>query len=191
MIETDKPKIDPLAYVDEVLTHLGLVAKRHVTFTWISNRVPLDGDVPPRVRYRLMAVHSRLGGDWERLEQKRKSPLHFDFQVEETTLIAVDRRHSFTSARNQTLAYYEGLRHSLAVSQYRDLCRQFSDKADRYQAKRDAPDFPFPGGRASQRAYFDIAKDLAAAANGYRLIRLPAADTELIEGIELRLRVLL
>lgn len=190
MIETDK-KTDSLAYVGEVLNHLGLLAKRQVTFTWMSNRVPLDGDVPPRIRYRLMAVHSRLGGDWERLEQKRRSPLHFDFQVEETTLIAVDRRHSFTSARNQTLGYYEGLQHSLPIPQYRDLCHKFSDKADRYQAKRDAPDFPFSGGRGAQRAYFDIAKDLVVPANGYRLIRLPAADAELIEGIELRLRVLL
>lgn len=144
-----------------------------------------------RVRYRLMAVHARLGGDLSALEQKRHTPLRFDFQVDDKTLIEVDRKEHFSSYRMSSLEFYDGLNHDLDIDSYRKLCSKFADSADRYSANRDTPDFPFPGGRSAQRAYFDAAKDLLVPANDYRLIRLPAADEELIESIGLRLRVLL
>lgn len=172
---------------------LGISVQRAVPFKWVTNRSPLGDEfpAPPRVRYRLMAIHARLGGDWLKMERKRTMPIRFDFQVDDATLIEVDRRHHFSSARMSTLAFYEDLDHSLDVDLYRDLCSKFSTAADRYRSTRESSDFPFPGGRTAQRAYFDAAKDLLAPAYGYRLIRLPAADDDLIESIGLRLRVLL
>jgi hypothetical protein len=180
-----------VAQVGELLADLGIAAGRDVAFGWLTNKVPLGEEfpTPPRVRYRLMAVHARLGGDWSRLERKRRAPLRFDFQVDDSTLIEVEPRHHFSSARMTTLDFYEDLHHSLDVNQYRELCSRFSGDADRYQSNRTAPDFPFPGGRTAQRAYFDTAKDLLAPAHGYRLIRLPAADDDLIESLGLSLRV--
>lgn len=179
--------------VQQVLEDLGIAARRGVGFPWITNRSPLGDEypAPPRVRYRLMAIHARLGGDWSHFEGKRRRPLGFDFQINDKTLIEVDQRFHFSSARMSTLDFYEDLDHSLDVELYRELCLSFSTAADRYRSKREASDFPFPGGRTAQRAYFDAAKDLLAPAYGYRLIRLPAADDDLIESIELRLRVLL
>lgn len=179
--------------VEQILMDLGIAAQRAVPFKWVSNQSPLGDEfpAPPRVRYRLMAIHARLGGDWSRLEQKRRMPIRFDFKVDDQTLIEVDRRPHFSSARMSTLDFYEDLDHSLDVDLYRDLCSRFSTAADRYRSKREASDFPFPGGRTAQRAYFDAAKDLLAPAYGYRLVRLPAADDDLTESIGLRLRVLL
>ena len=182
-----------VANIEQILGDLGVVVSPNVAFGWITNQSPLGDDfpAPPRIRYRLMAIHARLGGDWSRLEAKRLAPLRFDFQVEDRALIEVDERPHFSTARMSTLDFYEDLDHALDVNLYRELCARFAERADRYQAKRDAADFPFPGGRSAQRAYFDAAKDLLSAAYGYRLIRLPAADDELIENIGLRLRVLL
>jgi hypothetical protein len=180
-----------ISNVGEILTELGISFQRDVSFEWITNRAPLGDDfpAPPRVRYRLMAVHARLGGDWSQLERKRRRPLRFDFQVDDTTLVEVDQRRHFSTARRVTLDFYEDLDHALDVGQYRELCSRFSSAADKYQSQREAVDFPFPGGRTAQRAYFDTAKDLLSAAHGYRLIRLPAADDALIESIGLTLRV--
>jgi len=177
--------------VERLLVDLGIAGRRDASFEWMTNRVPLTDDfpAPPRVRYRLMALHARLGGDWSSLEQKRRRRLRFDFQVDEKTLIEVDQRYHFSSARMTTLDFYEDLDHRLDVNQYNELCSRFSANADRYQSKRETPDFPFPGGRTAQRAYFDAAKDLLVFAHGFRLIRLPAADDELIESIGLTLRV--
>jgi len=179
--------------VEQLLVDLGIPAQRNVPYDWVTNRSPLGDEfpAPPRVRYRLMAIHTRLGGDWSRLERKRPMPIRFDFQVDDQTLIEVDRIFHFSSARMSTLDFYEDLDHSLDVELYRELCLRFSTEADRYRSKREAADFPFPGGRTAQRAYFDAAKDLLAPAYGCRLIRLPAADDDLIESIGLRLRVLL
>ncbi|HEX6299261.1 MAG TPA: hypothetical protein VF148_02205 [Acidimicrobiia bacterium] len=172
---------------------LGIDAQRNVACDWVTNRSPLGDEfpAPPRVRYRLMAIHARLGGDWSRLEQKRSMPIRFAFQVDDETLIEVDRRFHFSSARLSTLDFYEDLDHSLDVELYRELSSRFSPEADRYQSKREASDFPFPGGRIAQCAYFDAVKDLLSAGFGFRLIRLPAADDDLLESIGLRLRVLL
>jgi hypothetical protein len=185
------PGKDLVSNVEEILSELGISFQRDVSFEWITNRPPLGDDfpAPPRVRYRLMAVHARLGGDWTRLERKGRRPLRFDFQVNDTTLVEVDQRQHFSSARMVTLDFYEDLDHAIDVNQYRELCSRFSSAADQYQSQREAPDFPFPGGRTAQRAYFDTAKDLLSAAYGYRLIRLPAADDALIESIGLTLRV--
>lgn len=179
--------------VQQIFDDLGIAAGREVAFDWVTNRSPLGDEhpAPPRVRYRLMAIFARLGGDWSRLERKRIMPIRFDFQIDDTILIEVDRRFHFSSARMTTLDFYDDLDHSLDVELYRELCSRFSTAADQYRSKREASDFPFPGGRTAQRAYFDAAKDLLAPAYGYRLIRLPAADDDLIENLELRLRVLL
>jgi len=179
--------------VEQILIDLGIPAQRNVALDWVTNRSPLGDEypAPPRVRYRLMAIHARLGGDWSRLEQKRPMPIRFDFQIDDKTLIEVDHRFHFSSPRMSTLDFYEDLDHSIDVELYRDLCSRFSNEADRYQSLREASDFRFPGGRTAQRAYFDAAKDLLAPAYGCRLIRLPAADDDLMESIGLSLRVLL
>lgn len=167
--------------------------RERVTFDWLTNRAPLEDEKspPPRVVYRLTALHARLGGDWERLRNKRTRLLTYDFVVNDEVLIEVDQLFHFSSARQETLDFYDGLDHSLDIRRYRELCTGFTDEADKYQRNLEAPDFPFKGGRTAQRAYFDAVKDLLAPAYGYRVIRLPAATDEQVDGIPLTIRVLL
>lgn len=182
-------KAEAIEEVRRVLSRMNRASKRDVRFPWINNRVPVGTRVPapPRIQYRLAGVHARLGGDWERLKEKRAVPLTFDFQLDDMTLIEVDDGQHFSVGRLETLEFYDGLEHSLDIDKYRDLCERFALPADRYRRSRTR-EFP-EGGRAAQTAYFDIAKDLLSVANGYQLIRLPAADNYLITEMEFILRV--
>lgn len=180
-----------VSFIEGLLNDLDLRFERDVTVGWMTNRAPIGdaGAVPPRVRYRLMAMHTRLGGDWSKLEAKRSASLRFDFRVGET-LMEVDRPQHFSTARSTTLDFYDELDHSLDIDQYTKLCAGLAESADRYRAGLQAADFPFPGGRTAQRAYFDAAKDLLAPANGFRLLRVPAVDGVSADDIAARLRVM-
>jgi hypothetical protein len=182
--------------VDEVrqlLQKRGFEVNHHVRFDWLTSRAPTETDValPSQVKYRLLALHSRLGGDWSRLSTKRRQSLRVDIQVDSTTLIEVDEKQHFSSARLASLDFYDGVDHGLDLARYHELCSQYRDSADKYLHGREAVDFPFPGGRTAQRAYFDTTKDFLTAAHGYRLIRLPAPNGELTAAAELALRVLM
>jgi hypothetical protein len=179
--------------VHSLLEESGQEVERGVRFDWLTNRAPVEdgANVPPRITYRLTALHTRLGGDWARLGAKHKQRLEFDFLVNQYTLVVVDERKHFTSARLTSLDFYDGLEHILDVERYRQLCLEFRESADSHERSRRASDFPFPGGNAAQRAYFDTAKDLLTPVHGYRLVRLPAPTGELTKSIEQTLDVLL
>lgn len=182
--------------MDEVralLDSSGMETRERATFDWLTNRAPIEDKTfpPPRVVYRLTALHARLGGDWSKLQSKRSRRLSYDFLVNNEVLIEVDRYFHFSSARLETLDFYESLEHDLDIRRYRELCTQAAKDADKYQRSLAAPDFPFKGGRIAQRAYFDAVKDLLAPGYGYRVVRLPAATDELAEILPLTLRVML
>ena len=48
---------------------------------------------------------------------------------------------------------------------------------------KKAVDFPFPGGRTAQRAYFDACRDLLGPAFGYRVIRIPAPSRNVMAAV--------
>ncbi len=179
--------------VGQLLQKRGFGVSRQVRFEWLNSRAPTEADVllPPKIKYRLLALHARLGGDWSRLRMKRRHYLRVDIQVDATTLIEVDEKQHFSSARLTSLDFYGGIDHGLDLNMYYELCSQYRDSADKYLRGREAVDFPFTGGRTAQRAYFDTTKDLLAAAHGYRLIRLPAPSGELTAAARLALRVLI
>ncbi|MEE8406267.1 MAG: hypothetical protein V3S32_03875 [Acidimicrobiia bacterium] len=178
--------------VQQLLQKRGFQVDRQVRFDWLTNRAPTEVDVPlpSQLKYRLVTLHARLGGDWSALTVKRRQHLRVDLQIDGTTLIEIDEKHHFSSRRLTSLDFYDGIDHGLDLSQYHGLCSQYQDSADKYLRGREAVDFPFPGGLTAQRAYFDTTKDMLAAAHGYRLIRLPAPDGELTGAAKLALRVL-
>jgi hypothetical protein len=182
-----------LDQVGAALDEMGVRAERRIGFDWITNRVPAEDDmgIPPRVKYRLIRLHEQLGGEWSRLENKRRRPLYFDFSIDSSTLLEIDHKHQFTSERLLTLSFYEGLDHHLNLDEYRRVCEEYRDQADSYKRSSEAVDFPFSGGRRAQRAYFNVVQDLLAPAFGYRLVRLPAPENEMTENLSLALRVLL
>ena len=178
--------------VQEFLQQRGFEVDRKVRFDWLTSRAPteLDISLPSQIKYRLMALHARLGGDWPKLSSKRRHYLRVDLCVDATTLIEVDDTQHFSSARLDSLEFYDGLDHGLNVELYRQLCSQHQESADKYSRGREAVDFPFSGGRSAQRAYFDTTKDFLTVANGYRLIRLPVPNGELTSAADLALEAL-
>jgi hypothetical protein len=56
------------------------------------------------------------------------------------------------------------------------LISHWSSVADNFRAAKPAVDFPRPGGRRAQRAYFDAVRDLVAPSFGWTVCRVPAPE---------------
>jgi hypothetical protein len=97
-----------------------------------------------------------------------------DFTLGDDIIVELDEFQHFTSARRQTLDFYEGVTHGLDLDSYRGHCRRTMDRADRYFAAKPASGFDWPGGRRAQRAYLDMVRDLLGPVYGERIVRVPA-----------------
>jgi hypothetical protein len=129
----------------------------------------------------LASIHTALGGEEPLLTAKRRgSNPRPDFVLaERRLLVEVDELQHFTTERLHALELYPATA-SLAydVEEYLALARRWAPSADRYRAAKTATDFPFPGGRRAQRAYFDSLRDLAAASFGLSVLRVPAPECD-------------
>jgi hypothetical protein len=152
------------------------------SFAWLSGLGPFEpsaSSAPEPVRQRLTDMHAALGGDLQKLQNKRRSSLPVDFDLGDRLLLEVDEPQHFSTPRLQTLDFYEGLQHDLDIDRYRDLCIRYSGEADSYRRTKTAADFPFPGGRTAQRAYLDAVRDLLAPAFGFTFIRIPSPTRDM------------
>ncbi|AQY00240.1 DUF7255 family protein [Microbacterium foliorum] len=122
----------------------------------------------------LQRVFEELGGDEREQRSKQLRTLPSDlFHVASGTMVEVDEVQHFTSFRALTIRKGLGAASDIGA-EYLDLCREWSSAADKYRASKTAKGFPGPFGRARQRAYNDLLRDLVAPAMGYALIRVPA-----------------
>ncbi len=185
-----KPEI--LANIKTLMRNAGYETETRVAFPWLNNRVPLMGDTatPAVVVRRLSELHSHLGGNWMDRLSKRETPLTFDMKIGQRTVIDVDLLNRFTSARLTSLDFYHGTHHELDIRHYRNLCNKYHEEADRANQSKTTPEFPFPGGRNAQAAYFDFAKDLLVPAHGFQLIRVPAPQGEMTSALLLKLKMI-
>jgi len=146
---------------------------------WLNQRghlgLPVEADA---ARSALERIFFALGGDASAQAQKRSTRLRGDFLHAETgTLIEVDEVQHFTSHRLLCLDPYPGdALLGFDVQRYRELCRSWSARADKYRTAKAAVAFG-PGGRQRQRAYHDALRDLAAPAmGGPPVVRADAVD---------------
>lgn len=126
----------------------------------------------------LNSIFLALGGNSTEQAAKRTTALPGDFiHTRSGTIIEIDELQHFTSFRLQSFEYYPaGSPLGFEPDEYRDLCRRFAPKADKYRQSKTAVAFG-PGGRQRQRAYYDALRDLAVPAMGLPpVIRIPAAD---------------
>lgn len=126
----------------------------------------------------LNSIFLSLGGNSTEQAAKRTTALPGDFMhTPSGTIIEIDELQHFTSFRLQSFEYYPaGSPLGFEPDEYRDLCRRFAPKADKYRQSKTAVAFG-PGGRQRQRAYYDALRDLAVPAMGLPpVIRIPAAD---------------
>jgi hypothetical protein len=152
---------------------------------WLTNRghlnPALEGTVPESTLGLIRAMHERLGGDERALAGKRAgSDPKPDFVLRSASLIVeVDEFQHFTSDRLLTLELYpQNAQLAFDVSEYRSLIEVWSMRADKYRASKPTVDFPHPGGRRAQRAYFDAVRDLLAPVFDWTVLRVPAPECD-------------
>ena len=130
--------------------------------------------VPVEVLQLLRDLFRSFGGDEAALGAKRagsdpRPDIAFD---ERGWLVEYDEQQHFTSDRLVTFdCYPTDVDVAYNIDDYRALARRLSGTADRYRAAKKSTDFPFHGGRRSQRAYFDAVRDLVAPFFGLRVFR--------------------
>ncbi|KQR48658.1 hypothetical protein ASF87_07300 [Microbacterium sp. Leaf161] len=121
----------------------------------------------------LQRAFDDLGGNEDEQRSKRWGSLPSDLlHLESRTMVEVDEMQHFTSFR--LLTRRAAPSDSVDRDRYAELCGRWSPKADRYRASKVAKGFPGSHGRARQRAYNDLLRDLVAPMMGYRMVRMPA-----------------
>ncbi len=152
---------------------------------WLSNRghvaleeMGADHEVVDLLR----AIYLELGGDEMALANKRRGsdPKPDFFLGDNKQIVEVDEIQHFTSDRLSTLKLYPATSDiGFDLHVYISLCQSWRGTGDRYRAAKPTVDFPHPGGRRAQRAYFDAVRDLAALDFGNGpVIRIPAPECD-------------
>lgn len=163
----------------------GLRLERSASLPWLSNKGHLDGGVAAVVSEEtlraLRSIYRVLGGDEALLASKRSgSNPRIDLLHSGRALaIEVDEIQHFTTDRIRTLELYPTTTDVLFdPDEYRAAIHEWHQRADDYRASKPTRDFPFPGGRRAQRAYFDAFRDLVAPTFGLRVLRVPAPECD-------------
>ncbi|MFJ4015198.1 hypothetical protein [Microbacterium sp. NPDC090014] len=155
----------------------GIALVRMPRVEWLNTHGHFE--LPPQAaagQPALQRVFEELGGDEREQRSKQLRTLPSDlFYVASGTMVEVDEVQHFTSFRALTIRKGLGAASDIGA-EYLDLCREWSSVADKYRASKTAKGFPGPFGRARQRAYNDLLRDLVAPAMGYGLIRVPAPN---------------
>ncbi len=158
-----------IALVAEVL---GVPAERRAQFDWLRNK-PKPEHFGGHYR-NILHLFEELGGDKDGLFGKADGyltpdayfpePYHFIFEFDEL--------QHFTAYRKRTLTLYpKDMPLAFDRGQYARFCAEHHESAlrkgtDRF--RRKTADFPFPNGRAAQRAFFDTFRDWLPPLHGLR-----------------------
>jgi hypothetical protein len=137
--------------------------------------------LPAEVLDYLRELFLALGGDERRLAAKTRGRMSTDFLLlPHARLVELDEIQHLTAERARTLDFYpEGVELGYAREEYRALCQQWDERAKRRFDHRQAAEFPRPGARHAQRAYFDAFRDLVAPYFGHgAVIRIAAPDRD-------------
>lgn len=161
----------------------GYAIKPGATLPWLTVHGHLSTGldaIPASVVNTLRRIFLALGGDEDALRAKRRGPLRPDAFLG-GQILELDEIQHFSSARLRSLdAYPADAALGFDLDEYRALCRRWAPHGgDRYRAAKQTIDFPAPGGRTAQRAYFDALRDLLAPYAGTDpVIRIPAPECD-------------
>ncbi len=149
---------------------LGAPAERRAQFEWLRNKPTCEnfGDTYDNI----IELYAALNGDWEGTLGKADGylipdayfpkPYHFLFEFDEL--------QHFTEYRERSLRFYPAtLPLAYEPKKYRQLCQQHHVEAlakGPPRFRRTTADFPYPNGRAAQRAFFDTFRDWLPTLHG-------------------------
>lgn len=108
-------------------------------------------------------IFSTLHGNPNKNQNKLTRTLDCDafFGRHHNFIFEFDEFQHFSSARLKTLELYPSdLKVNFSINDWKNNCRIYNDKADKYRKSKATTDFNFDGGRTAQRAYLDCFRDL-------------------------------
>ena len=124
---------------------------------------PVRELLPANVVDALDLVLEDLDGDPAKLRAKTRGAMRADFLLLPSRHVEYDERSHFTRVRMATFARYpDDVPLAFDADAFCELCEHHYVRAERGFAHKTADEFPGPGGRMRQRAYFDAFRDLAA-----------------------------
>lgn len=178
-------EIGIIALVEEVLE---VPAERRAQFDWLINKPSLAHF--GQYYSRIVDLFEKMGGDWAGLSTKAEGYLTPDayFPAPYNFIFEFDELQHFTTFRQATLGGYpEHLALGFDRQAYLQLCVKHQKMAirkgtDRF--RRKTADFPFPNGRAAQRAFFDTFRDWLPPLHGLKpTLRLAEFEvTDILSG---------
>ena len=185
----------------EVVQQALKVEPQRFTANWFINKPRKEHF---RVRYdAAMAVFDALGGNGDGLDSKGTRKLNPDAYLPPpyNCLIEYDEVQHFTRFKQKALELYPATyTYGFSVGEWLDRCKRHRVAAEAKGQpgyRKPTEDFPFPGGRHSQRAFLDMFRDFLPPLWGLRpTVRVsefefrPGSDNpiELKRLIESRLR---
>lgn len=161
----------------------GVYLKPGRKFGWLNSAGPYGLGVSASTAFNpVMRIAMDLGGNLESMKAlSRPAKLPVDLIHEESGIVfEVDELQHFTSHRRATFDHYpDDVRVSFNIEEYRQLCAQYSPRADKAFVKKT---FNFgPKSRGRQRAFYDALKDLSIPAAGLPpVIRIPVPDRDVV-----------
>ncbi|HET8809647.1 MAG TPA: hypothetical protein VFM65_05220 [Flavobacteriaceae bacterium] len=114
-------------------------------------------------------IFTTLNGDFTKNQSKRSMLLNCDayFGGEYNFIFEFDEFQHFNSSRQKTFEHYpENIKLNFDVNEWKKLCTNHKEKADKYRKNKTTIDFNFLGGRTAQRAYLDCFRDLLPEIQG-------------------------
>ena len=169
--------------IELVEESLGTKVNRKKKFPWLKNKpVPEYFD---KYYSTAMNIFFSLGGHEEGLASKRAIRLTYDayLPLPYNCLLEFDEIQHFTEYRLKTLKLYpREIRYGFSIEAYKKLSQRYHQEAmakgaDTYRLPKK--EFPFQNGRAAQRAFFDMFKDLLPVLHGLNpTIRITEFEVE-------------
>jgi hypothetical protein len=151
----------------ELAAELGFSLHPQPRFPWLTNRPDLQDPSNADLKQIFLALDGDLGS----LAAKRERSLEPDgFLTQFNQILEFDEFQHFTKRRSRTLDLYpSAARLGFDKDKLKYLCETHFSIAESkgpagYRAPK--PEFPFQGGRHSQRAFFDACRDLLPAKYG-------------------------
>jgi len=149
-----------------VATVLNEHAQTDISFGWFINRHTTEHFGK---HFSIIdKIFISLNGDRQANQNKRTRTLNCDayFGGQYNFIFEFDEYQHFNSARLRTFEYYPtDLKVNFSIDQWKQLCKIYKDKADKYRKTKITKDFNFSGGRTVQRAYLDCFRDLLPEIN--------------------------
>jgi len=158
----DKQKL----ITDIVSTVLNEQAQTNISFDWFINKH--NKEHFGKYFMTIDRIFATLKGDKQANQTKRVKALECDayFGGQYHFIFEFDEYQHFSSSRLRTFNFYPiDLVVNFNIEEWKRLCENHKDKADKYRKAKATVDFNFPGGRTAQRAYFDCFRDFLPEIN--------------------------